>query len=180
MDKLLFGSTKPAITWTLMSSSAIGILEWELYSYEHTEIFFRGHGRGLCHDNIQPGILRQETLKLYRDYDGNKVSLNLIFLDNGDEKNIDTSHLEKYPGSVTIFTEEEWQNNRKNEILFLFHRTLPDDHYRQLVEEVEGQEYQREGEGVARGGYEGGKDQQDHHSVSAYALERILVQQAHA
>lgn len=65
----------------------------------------------------------KEAQKLYRDYDGNKVSLNLIFPDNGDEKIIDTFRLEKYPGSVTIFRE----NNRKNEILFLFHRTLQDE-----------------------------------------------------
>lgn len=91
----------------------------------------------------------KEALKLYRDYDGNTVSLigrwglvevqywtagvveshsieptsmmefmengkgrTLMFLDNGNEKTVNTFYWEKYPGSVTIFTEEEWENNR--------------------------------------------------------------------
>lgn len=36
----------------------------------------------------------------------------IVFLADGGEEVIDTFHWEKYPGSVTIFTEEEWKNNR--------------------------------------------------------------------
>lgn len=36
----------------------------------------------------------------------------IVFLADGSEEVIDTFHWEKYPGSVTIFTEEEWKNNR--------------------------------------------------------------------
>ena len=36
----------------------------------------------------------------------------IVFLADGSEKTIDTFHWEKYPGSITIFTEEEWENNR--------------------------------------------------------------------
>lgn len=91
----------------------------------------------------------KESLKLYRDYSGNRISLIgswglvevqywtagvfrteelepeslMVFKENGlgesvalksdgSRELISTFHWEKYPGSVTLYTEEEFENNR--------------------------------------------------------------------
>ena len=54
-------------------------------------------------------------------------------------------------------------------------RSRPDEQDGKLVEEVEGDEYDGEGDGVTSGGDEGGEDEDDNDGVTAEFLQKVPV-----